>query len=398
MSEPQRNTAITARLHGVVLNGVSVRSFEITGTRLTVGHDVCNALHLPTQSMAGVFSGHIITVHREGSPDHVLGLWEHFAPSVDEVVLLTEDGVEALICIASETPPASSTPAVSSPFDAIRQVRADGTDFWSARDLMPLLGYSKWQDFANAIDRSRASCANSNHHPDREFVQVTQIMDAHNLGPQRKADFELSRYACYLIAMNGDPRKEKVAAAQHYFVIKTREAEVATQPSFSIPATYADALRAAADQAERAERAEQQAKELESRIEQDAPMVAKAEAHTRADNAAVNRQTFAREVQAWGKRNDIKILHEHVYHLLRERGMVVSGHRSDRNQATAHAVKSGWAWTHKETTPMGHVTAVTYLYAAGQDIAWRWVLDQVNTYGDLAPRGRNLPSPRGFTR
>lgn len=156
---------------------------------------------------------------------------------------------------------------------------------------------------------------------------------------------------------------------------------------FMIPKTKSAALYLAAQMAERAELAEQQNKVLEARIEKDAPLVAKAEAHSRSDNAAVNRQTFAREVQQWGLKLGIKVLHEHVYELLRRKGMLIAGNRSDRNNATSHAVKSGWAWTHKETTPEGFATATTYLRARGQDLAWKWITEYVDAFGDLRPRG-----------
>lgn len=154
---------------------------------------------------------------------------------------------------------------------------------------------------------------------------------------------------------------------------------------FLIPKTLPDALRLAADEYERAELAEQRSKALEARIEQDAPLVAKAEAHSHSDNAAVNRQAFAREVQQWGTKQGIEVLQEHVYELLRRKGMLIAGDRSDRNHATAHAVKAGWAWTHKEVKN-GHATATTYLRAAGQDLAWKWITNYVDTHGDLRPR------------
>lgn len=269
-----------------------------------------------------------------------------------------------------------------SPFDAIRQVRADGTEFWSARDLLPLMGYANWRNFETPVRRAMKTAANQGMDVASLFAGSRKVAAS---GPAAE-DFELSRYAAYLVAMNGDPNIPEVAEAQHYFAVRTREAEV-RQPAFLIPKTYAGALRAAAEQAERAELAEQQNKMLEARIEKDAPLVAKAEAHSKADNAAVNRQTFAREVQAWGVKQGITILHEHVYHLLRRKGMLIDGQRSDRNHATAQAVKAGWAWTHKDVTPEGHATAVTYLRAHGQDLAWKWITEHVAAHGDLRPRG-----------
>ncbi len=125
-----------------------------------------------------------------------------------------------------------------SPFDGIRRV--DGTgEYWSARDLMPLLGYSAWRDFANAVDRARVACRNSGTDPEKNLAGVRKIDDA------RGADFRLTRYGAYLTAMNGDPRKPEIAAAQTYFAVKTREAEVASTPApaFKLPTTYAEALR-----------------------------------------------------------------------------------------------------------------------------------------------------------
>lgn len=144
----------------------------------------------------------------------------------------------------------------ASAFDTIRVVTPEGREYWSARDLMPLLGYgADWRNFHNAIERARATCSNSGSDTVANFVGATKIT-----GTKPAQDVHLSRYACYLVAMNGDPRKTEIAAAQTYFAIKTREAEV-TAPA--IPQTYAEALRAAADQAERAELAEAKVAELE---------------------------------------------------------------------------------------------------------------------------------------
>jgi|GEM_PF-1895275 len=110
-----------------------------------------------------------------------------------------------------------------SPFDAIRRYRADGSEFWDARELMPILGYKTWQKFSDSIDRAITACTNSSNQVAEHFLPMSvNIKQAGR--PQE--NYQLSRFACYLIAMNGDPRKPEIAEAQSYFAVKTREAEI----------------------------------------------------------------------------------------------------------------------------------------------------------------------------
>ncbi|ORL01791.1 hypothetical protein A6F55_19050 [Prescottella equi] len=109
-----------------------------------------------------------------------------------------------------------------SPFDQIRQVRRGGAEFWSARDLMPLLGYDRWERFSDAIDRARSTATNQGF----DVADLFRAAAKKSTGGRPAEDVELARFACYLVAMNGDPRKQEVAAAQAYFAIRTREAEV----------------------------------------------------------------------------------------------------------------------------------------------------------------------------
>lgn len=113
-----------------------------------------------------------------------------------------------------------------SPFDAVKQTRPDGSEFWSARAIQVLMGYVKWQRFEDAIARAKVSTANCGRDADAEFVQVTQLTDAGNLGTQERKDYELSRYAAYTLAMNGEPSKPEVALAQGYFINQTWFAEL----------------------------------------------------------------------------------------------------------------------------------------------------------------------------
>ncbi|WP_460994386.1 phage antirepressor KilAC domain-containing protein, partial [Sinomonas soli] len=113
----------------------------------------------------------------------------------------------------------------TSPFDEIRRTRPDGSEFWSARELMPLLGYEKWERFADAVGRAVVSMEVQGHDSGRE---ASRLREPFGRTRQLGENFHLSRFACYLVAMNGDPRKAEVAAAQAYFAVQTRAAE--TQP------------------------------------------------------------------------------------------------------------------------------------------------------------------------
>lgn len=125
-----------------------------------------------------------------------------------------------------------------SPFDSIRQVDEHGAEFWSARDMMPLQGYgADWRNFVASIDRAKATAVNQGMDPAELFVAVTE-----KSGGRPREDYRLSRYAAYLVAMNGDPRKPEVAAAQSYFAIRTREAESAPSRELTGPELMARAL------------------------------------------------------------------------------------------------------------------------------------------------------------
>lgn len=112
-----------------------------------------------------------------------------------------------------------------SPFDAIKRVTPEGREYWSARELQPLLGYDQWRRFGDAISRARISGCNAGHDMARHIAGAGKMVQIGSGAEREVENFHLSRLACYLIAMNGDPRKPEVAAAQTYFAIKTREAE-----------------------------------------------------------------------------------------------------------------------------------------------------------------------------
>ena len=114
-----------------------------------------------------------------------------------------------------------------SPFDRIRQVRDDGSEFWSARDLMPLLDYSAWRNLEVPLNRAITSARAQGHDADLHFAGSRKVISGGRWGEQEVDDFHLTRFAAYLVAMNCDPNKMAVAEAQGYFAVKTREAETA---------------------------------------------------------------------------------------------------------------------------------------------------------------------------
>jgi DNA-damage-inducible protein D len=114
-----------------------------------------------------------------------------------------------------------------SQLDAIVQrVPGENIEFWYARDLQEPLGYVRWENFLTAINRAVESCKSTGYNPDDHFRGVTKMVPVGSGAERPVEDFMLTRYACYLIAMNGDPRKEAIAFAQSYFAIQTRKQEL----------------------------------------------------------------------------------------------------------------------------------------------------------------------------
>lgn len=178
---------------------------------------------------------------------------------------------------------------------------------------------------------------------------------------------------------------DKGRQARRYFIECERRAKEATP---ALPQDYASALRELAATVEAREIAEKRASEQESiarqhakRLELAAPKVSKADAHSAATEWK-GRQEFAREVQHWGRQWGHDILHESVYELLRRKGMLVNGHRRDRNHATSQAEKAGWATTKKGVSEItGKPWAAARLSPRGQDLAWKWITQAVEEYG-----------------
>ena len=111
-------------------------------------------------------------------------------------------------------------------FESIKHINEYGEEYWLARELQPILEYARWENFSKAIDRAKKACENTGFEVQDHFRDVTKMV-ALGSGAEREIDdLMLSRYACYLVVMNGDPNKEVIAVGQTYFAVKTRQQEL----------------------------------------------------------------------------------------------------------------------------------------------------------------------------
>lgn len=114
-------------------------------------------------------------------------------------------------------------------FDDIIHTTKDGMEFWYARELQTVLGYAQWRRFNEVIERAKLSCKTTGISTSEHFANVGKSYIMPNGGEREIGDIMLTRYACYLIAQNGDPRKDEIAFAQSYFAVQTRKAEIIEQ-------------------------------------------------------------------------------------------------------------------------------------------------------------------------
>lgn len=119
-------------------------------------------------------------------------------------------------------------------FEDIKHIDENGNEYWSARELQKVLRYDKWENFYKVINYAMIACENSDIDTNEQFLEVGKLSINVNGGKRRIIDYHLSRYACYLIAQNGDSRKEVIALAQTYFAIQTRKQELSEKEYYEL--------------------------------------------------------------------------------------------------------------------------------------------------------------------
>lgn len=117
-------------------------------------------------------------------------------------------------------------------FDDLKKVDENGKEYWLARELAPLLGYQKWQNFSFVIEKAKMSCKSLGIEPADHFTEVSKMVLIGGGAKREIEDIALSRYACYLTVQNGDPAKQQIARGQAYFAIQTRRQELTDQKKF----------------------------------------------------------------------------------------------------------------------------------------------------------------------
>ncbi|BBY84199.1 hypothetical protein MPUL_53570 [Mycolicibacterium pulveris] len=256
----------------------------------------------------------------------------------------------------------------------IRVVMVNGEPWFAAPDVAKALGYRDAWNLVRRLDEDEATHSVSTPGGPQNITIISESgLYVAVLGSQVPGARDFKRWVTRVVL----PQIRKTGSY-------AAELDL-SDPIAAIEAAHArtgQAIEVAKAERARAERAEAEAKALTAAIERDAPLVAKAEAHTVSDSA-VHRQEFAREVQTWGRKQGLEIKQAAVFRFLGHIGLFIRGDRTDTAHATSDAIKRGLAFTDKGTARNGHAWATGKLTAAGQDYAWRRITRHVAEHGSL---------------
>lgn len=252
----------------------------------------------------------------------------------------------------------------SNPFDSIR-CQDDTGEWWSARELMPLMGYDKWERFVDAIDRARVAASNSGESPDWHASRLREPVATRGNAPDTvRVNYRLTRYGAYLVAMNGDPRKDEIAKAQTYFAFKTRQAETAV-PAPRRELSNRDLARMVIEEADRADRAELALGIVAAKVTDLEPDAARARRTIDADGVCLVRTVAKR----FGLKE--KSLREFMY---AERLLIRGG--ASHNEPYARHVQSGHFEVKTRAVEIDHdgpptMRSTTFITPKGEALLWK---------------------------
>ena len=292
--------------------------------------------------------------------------------------------------------PAAGGP--TSPFDEIRRMDEDG-EHWFARDLMPELDYgTDWRKFSDAIARAMEACRKSGFDVAHHFVARDKMVPIGSGAFRAVSDYRLTRYASFLVAQNGNPKRPAIARAQTYFAAQTHKQEIAEKqamkpttdlavPDTTTPEGVLVVLDMLRDQVMARMNAERQVEERDEKIAILGPKAAEADHHRAADGCMAIGD-FANKLKAWALQNcGIRILHEDVWDFLGDIGLIIRGNTVRKNQPTAFATERDFVrtkTTRYETKTRGEqVSTSSRLTPPGAGWAWDRAVKRLNDFGSL---------------
>lgn len=142
---------------------------------------------------------------------------------------IAQTNPDEVTAVAAADLPGATIDTLLNAFEGAARETEDGNQFWTARELSTLLGYADYRNFLSIVEKARVACAQMRLNPDDHFVGVTDMVQIGSGAMRERDNIHLDRYACYLIAQNGDPRKQPISFAQNYFAIQTRRQELADE-------------------------------------------------------------------------------------------------------------------------------------------------------------------------